>query len=47
MGRAQPHRNFGFLELHFGLLALALPVVLAAIAIPLAELLSEGLSARR
>jgi uncharacterized membrane protein YoaK (UPF0700 family) len=37
----------GFLELHFGLLALALPVVLAAIAIPLGELLSEGLSARR
>jgi uncharacterized membrane protein YoaK (UPF0700 family) len=36
----------GFLELHFGLLALALPVVLAAIAVPLGELLSEGLSAK-
>jgi uncharacterized membrane protein YoaK (UPF0700 family) len=34
----------GFLELHFGLSALALPVVLAAIAVPLGELLSEGLS---
>lgn len=32
----------GFLELHFGLLALALPVVLAAVAIPLGEMLSEG-----
>jgi len=31
----------GFLELHFGLLALALPVVLAAIAIPLGELVKE------
>lgn len=36
----------GFLELHFGLLALALPVVLAAIAVPLGELLSEDLSAK-
>jgi uncharacterized membrane protein YoaK (UPF0700 family) len=36
----------GFLELHFGLRALVLPVVLAAIAVPLGELLSEGLSAR-
>lgn len=31
----------GFLEVHFGLWALALPVVLAAIAVPLGELLSE------
>ena len=31
----------GFLEFHFGLLALALPVGLATIAIPLGELLSE------
>src|SRR5438270_7246196 len=36
----------GFLELHFGLLALALPVVLAAIAIPLGEMLGEGFYAR-
>src|SRR5437868_11860291 len=36
----------GFLELHFGLRALVLPVVLAAIAVPLGERLSEGLSAR-
>jgi len=36
----------GFLELHFGLLALALPAVLAASAIPLGELLSEGPYAR-
>src|SRR5437868_11782475 len=32
----------GFLELHFGLLALALPAVLAAIAIPLGGMLGEG-----
>ncbi len=31
----------GFLELHFGLGALVLPVVLAAIAIPLGELVKE------
>jgi uncharacterized membrane protein YoaK (UPF0700 family) len=36
----------GFLELHFGLLTLALPVVLAAIAIPLGEMLSEDPYAR-
>jgi len=32
----------GFLEVHFGLWALVLPVVLAAIAIPTAELWTEG-----
>ena len=32
----------GFLELHFGLRSLALPAVLAAIAIPLGELLNES-----
>jgi uncharacterized membrane protein YoaK (UPF0700 family) len=31
----------GFLELHFGLRALLLPVILAVIAVPLGELLSE------
>src|SRR5438270_201052 len=36
----------GFLEFHFGMWALLLPVLLAAIAVPLGELLSEGLSAR-
>jgi|SRR5437667_6947016 len=32
----------GFLELHFGMWALLLPVVLAVIAIPLSELVREG-----
>jgi uncharacterized membrane protein YoaK (UPF0700 family) len=32
----------GFLEVHFGLRALALPVVLAVIAIPLGELWRDG-----
>jgi uncharacterized membrane protein YoaK (UPF0700 family) len=32
----------GLVEVHFGLWALALPVVLAAIAVPLGELLSKG-----
>src|SRR5438270_10246535 len=32
----------GFLELHFGMWALVLPVVLAVIAIPLGELVREG-----
>jgi uncharacterized membrane protein YoaK (UPF0700 family) len=32
----------GFLELHFGLRALLLPVVLAAVAVPLGELLNKG-----
>ena len=31
----------GFLELHFGLRALVLPIVLAAIVIPLGELMNE------
>jgi hypothetical protein len=30
------------LEVHFGLLALALPVVLAALAVPLGEVWGEG-----
>src|SRR5207237_1683681 len=36
----------GFLELHFGLLALALPVVLAAVAIPLGAVFSGGFYVR-
>jgi hypothetical protein len=32
------------LEVHFGLWALALPVVLAALAVPLGELTSAGLA---
>ena len=35
------------LEVHFGLLALVLPVILAALAIPLGELWSDGKSADR